>query len=598
MIKRLRDLFLIKTKFSTRLRMGFFLILVFMVVLAVFVGYQSTSRALTNTEIEHKKSLSLLGAMLVHERIDGIKTLGISLADRPLLVEKVSGGDWDGAINILQDISEKFSLVDRIFLADPQSIIRADFPHLGNALGRSRKQTDWYKGVSKTWQPYVSAVFVRDSLPKLKVVDIAIPIKSGNTTIGILVLQIQANNFVKITQNLGFDKEEILYILDQKGHIVYHPFFSSQTSIIDFSSIPVVGEALQGHGGVKEDYNFFKHKWKFAAFQRIDEFGWVVVVTQPSQIAFAQRDQILFRLAIFYGIFSVGGLLLVLLILYLWDAQQKVYDDLKTAQAQLIQSDRMASVGQLAAGVAHEINNPMGFIGSNIDVLENYIKVYTGMLKMVEGLRPCCEDGDINKVKGILEEIKLYQKSVNLEYIVKDMDGLFAHTREGIERIQTIIKDLKIFSHEDLGEVSSVQIEEVIDSVLNIVHNEIKYKADLKKNYGTTPLVHCSAHKMGQVFINLLINAVQAIEDKGVIEVRTYQQDHYVCVDVRDTGKGIPKENLKKIFDPFFSTKPVEQGTGLGLSISYEIVKKYGGAIKVQSQAGRGTTFTIMLPIK
>ncbi len=528
----------------------------------------------------------------------GSETLGLSLANRPLLVEKISGGDWDGAITIVQDIPENLPLVDRIFLADLQSVIRADLPHLGNAVGTKRNYTDWYKGVSKTWQPYVSTVFIRDSIPRTKVVDIAIPIKSGNTTIGILVLQIQANNFAKITKNMGLDKEEIFYILDQKGHIVYHPLFSFQTNIADFSSMHVVGEALQGHGVVKKEYNFFEQKWKFSALQRIDEFGWVAVVTQPLQMAFAQRDQILFRIAIFYGIFSVLGLLLILLILYLWDAQQKVYDDLKTAQAQLIQSDRMASVGQLAAGVAHEINNPMGFIGSNIDVLESYIKVYTDMLKKVEGLRHCFEDGDINKAKGILEEIKLYQKSVNLEYIVNDMDGLFAHTREGVERIKTIIRDLKIFSHEDQGEVSSVQIEEVIDSVLNIVHNEIKYKADLKKNYGTTPLVHCSAHKMGQVFINLLINAVQAIENKGVIEIRTYQQDHYVCVEVRDTGKGIPKENLKKIFDPFFSTKPVGQGTGLGLSISYEIVKKYGGAINVQSQVGMGTTFTVMLPIQ
>ena len=364
MIKRLLDLFLIKTKFSTRLRIGLFFILVFMLTFAVFVGYQSTFRALTNAEIEHKKYLSILSTTLVDERLDGLRDLGISLADRPLVVEKVSGGDWDGAIDVLRNIPKSFPLVDRIFLADPQSVIRADLPHLGNAVGTNRKHTDWYKGVSKTWQPYLSAVFVRDSLPKIKVVDIAIPVKSGNTTIGILILQVQANHIAQIIKDIKFGKEEIFYIIDHKGHIVYHPSFPSQISIVDFSSIPIIREALQGQVGVKEHYDYLEKRWQLSASQRTDEYGWVGVVTQPSQIAFAQRDQILFRLAIFYGIFSVGGLLLVLLILYLWDVQQKVYDDLKTAQAQLIQSDRMASVGQLAAGVAHEINNPMGCIGS------------------------------------------------------------------------------------------------------------------------------------------------------------------------------------------------------------------------------------------
>ena len=591
----------IKDLHASRIRISLFLVLIFIVVFVLVISYQYISRALTDTVIGHKKSLVTLITVLVHERLDEFKDLGRSLALRPLLVEKVGQGDWDGAIHVLQDIPQNFSLVDRIFLADPQSIIRADFPHLGNAVGESRKQTDWYKGVSQTWQPYISVVFKRESVPRVNVIDVAIPIRSGidgSPVIGILVLQVQANHFAQIVKDLKFNKGEGVYILDQKGQVVYSPLFSSGGRIVDFSSIPAVGEALQGRGGTKEVYNSIEHKWKFSALQRLDEFGWVVIVSQPLQTTFAQRDQILFEFVLFYSICFVVGVFLLLLILYFWAAQQKAYDDLKGIQAQLIQSDKMASVGQLAAGVAHEINNPVGFISSNIDVLQEYVKVYGDFLKMVEVLTNAIETGNMDKAKEVLGQMALYRANANLEYITKDMDKLFGHTRGGIERVQNIVKDMKIFSHEDHGEVSSVKIEEVIDSVLNIVHNEIKYKAQLKKNYGDTSLVHCGFNQMGQVFINLLINAVHAIENKGVIEIRTYQEGRYVCVDVRDTGIGIPEENIKKIFDPFFTTKPVGKGTGLGLSVSYEIVKKYGGEITVRSQVGIGTTFTVRLPMK
>ena len=142
-----------------------------------------------------------------------------------------------------------------------------------------------------------------------------------------------------------------------------------------------------------------------------------------------------------------------------------------------------------------------------------------------------------------------------------------------------------------------VKVEEILDSILSIVHSELKYKAELKKNYGETPLVRGNPQRLGQVFINLLVNAAQAIEQKGAIEVKTYQEGNYICIDVKDTGKGILPENLKRVFDAFFTTKPVGQGTGLGLSVSYEIVKKHGGDMKVQSDPGIGTTFTVMLPL-
>ena len=273
------------------------------------------------------------------------------------------------------------------------------------------------------------------------------------------------------------------------------------------------------------------------------------------------------------------------------------HETLKTTQNQLVQSEKLASVGHLAAGVAHEINNPVGFISSNMEILEQYIADYAKVLKMADHLKESVEQEDLAKAKSIVEEINKLKEEINLDYIIDDTNKLLQHNRNGIDRIQKIVTDLRTFSREDKNVMERVKIEEVIESILTIVQNEIKYKAKLEKNYGDTPLIECNPQRLGQVFINLLVNALHAIEGTGTITINTYKQDEFVCVDVRDTGKGIPPENLNKIFDPFFTTKPAGQGTGLGLSVSYEIIKKHSGRMTVRSTVGEGTTFTVMLPI-
>jgi signal transduction histidine kinase len=279
------------------------------------------------------------------------------------------------------------------------------------------------------------------------------------------------------------------------------------------------------------------------------------------------------------------------------DELQKTHADLVQVQGRLFQSEKLASIGQLAAGVAHEINNPVGFIGNNMEVLKEYVGNYTKLLHVVEKVKTKIDDGDVLQVKATLKELRELEEEVNLDFMSKDVNKLLEHSIKGLERIRKIVLDLRTFSREENTEsMESIKVEEVMDSILNIVQNELKYKAELTKEYGDTPLIRCNASRLGQVFINLLVNAAQAMEDRGKITIRTYLQDKYVCVDVSDTGKGIPEENLKKIFDPFFTTKSVGQGTGLGLSVSYEIVKKHGGEIKVYSKLNEGTRFVVMIP--
>jgi len=276
---------------------------------------------------------------------------------------------------------------------------------------------------------------------------------------------------------------------------------------------------------------------------------------------------------------------------------QKAYEELQETQHQLLQSERMASIGQLAAGVAHEINNPIGFVSNNMEILQKYIQDYTHVLQIIETLKAPVNDGNIEKARTIINQLERFEEEINLDYIINDVNGLLGHSLRGLERIKKIVLDLKTFSRQEKSEImEQVKIEEVIDGILNIVHSELKYKVELKKEYENTPLVKCSPQRIGQVLINLLVNASQAIEEKGEITIKTYVQDEYLVVDITDNGKGIPEDNLKKIFDPFFTTKPVGQGTGLGLSVSYEIIKKHGGDIQVKSIVGKGSTFSVRLP--
>ncbi|MBT9612281.1 MAG: PAS domain S-box protein [Burkholderiales bacterium] len=267
-------------------------------------------------------------------------------------------------------------------------------------------------------------------------------------------------------------------------------------------------------------------------------------------------------------------------------------DQLNEAQNQLMQSEKMASVGQLAAGVAHEINNPVGYVYSNLGTLEKYVQDLFGLIATYEKIEPAIAD------ETLLAQVRAAKESVELNFLRDDVHALMGETREGIIRVKKIVQDLKDFSRIDAtDEWHWADLQKGIDSTLNIVWNELKYKAEVKKEYADIPEVECRVSQLNQVFMNLLVNAGHAIEDKGVITVRTGLEGDQVWVEIMDSGKGISPENLTRIFDPFFTTKPIGQGTGLGLSLSYGIVQKHGGRIEVQSKLGKGTAFKVWLPI-
>lgn len=269
------------------------------------------------------------------------------------------------------------------------------------------------------------------------------------------------------------------------------------------------------------------------------------------------------------------------------------YAKLQGVREQVIQSEKLASIGQLAAGVAHEINNPIGYVNSNLNTLQQYasrllsaIQTYAVALARV---------GD----EATTAEVEEVRKRLDLDYLVVDVPELLSESREGIDRVCKIVRDLKNFSRKEQDEEwVEADIHKGLESTLNIVWNELKYKADVVRNFGDLPMIECLPSALSQVFMNILLNAGHAIKDHGVITVSTGRQDDKVWIAIGDDGEGIEPDVLPRIFDPFFTTKPIGTGTGLGLAISYGIVKKHGGNIEVTSVPGQGALFRIELPIK
>ena len=276
------------------------------------------------------------------------------------------------------------------------------------------------------------------------------------------------------------------------------------------------------------------------------------------------------------------------------EALQREIDERKQLEGQLVQSEKLASLGQLAAGVAHEINNPIGFISSNLGTLDGYFEQLLTMLDAYHNAEQALAGSQTALQLAHLRE------QIELEYLREDVPLLIKESKEGISRVGQIVRDLKDFSRIDNNQQWQwANLQQGIESTLNIVASELKYKADVVKDYQALPEIECLPSQINQVIMNLVVNAAQAMgPERGTITLSTGTQGDTAWIEVADTGSGIAPDALPKIFDPFFTTKPVGQGTGLGLSLSYGIVKKHGGNISVSSKLGAGTTFRVQLPLR
>jgi signal transduction histidine kinase len=273
-----------------------------------------------------------------------------------------------------------------------------------------------------------------------------------------------------------------------------------------------------------------------------------------------------------------------------YEKLQSLNQKLESAQGQLLQSEKMAAIGQLAAGVAHEINNPVGFVNANVGTLKSYVESLLSLISTFEQVSDELPTG----VQKRLNELK---ENIELDYVRQDIIELLAESADGLDRVKQIVQDLKDFARAGESVWQDADLHRGLDSTLNVVWNELKYKAKVHKEYADLPLVRCVPAQINQVFMNIMINAAHAIEGMGEITLKTGTAGDEVWISVTDTGKGMPEAIRKRIFEPFFTTKPVGQGTGLGLSLAYSIIQKHKGHIEVESTEGVGTTFKIYLPI-
>ncbi len=265
------------------------------------------------------------------------------------------------------------------------------------------------------------------------------------------------------------------------------------------------------------------------------------------------------------------------------------YRELQDKQATILHQDKMACIGLLAAGVAHDINNPIGFVSSNLSELAEYVpRLVRFIQEQEEALRAAGAETD---------QLNLRRQELQLDFMLEDIDALIEESLEGTERVSNIVQNLRTFSRIDDSEAKITDLHECLDSTINITSHELRYKATVVRDYGDIPPILCRPQQLNQVFMNLLINAAQAIEEQGTVTVRTWTEGGFVHISIADTGCGIKEDVRKKIFEPFFTTKEVGKGTGLGLSIAYDIVKKHQGDIWVESTLGQGTTFTLKLPV-
>jgi signal transduction histidine kinase len=271
------------------------------------------------------------------------------------------------------------------------------------------------------------------------------------------------------------------------------------------------------------------------------------------------------------------------------EALKRAYLDLQSTQEQLIQTEKMASLGQLVAGIAHEIKNPLNFIYGNTGFLADYSQKLQNLVEAFEKLSSISDEDRAGMAR--------LKDSIHYSFIKDDLKILIDNFTEGARRINAIVSDLRTFSRMDTDRISEVDIHTLLEMTLNLMRNQYKNRIEIHKEYGDIPKIQGYSGKLNQVFMNLLSNAFHAIPDKGDVWIRTRANDSVVEIEIEDNGVGIPKENLKRIFEPFFSTKPVGQGTGLGLSISYGIIEQHQGKIHVTSVPQKGSSFIVRLPV-
>lgn len=561
MIKKLQWSFFEPLISRRKLQPLFFLLFTSPVILLALFSYIRTYRFTTDSIVAERKSVAFLASNIVDGKLDGLVDLGVSFATRPKLVDNIEAGNWTEALNILQGYKDHFPYIARIFLTDTAGMIKADLPSISGVIGTSRIEKDWYKGVVRVWKPYVSEAYQREAEPKYTVVAVAIPIKrsgsSGKDVLGILVLQLEMNLFSDWANKVKVGPGGIVYIVDQHGHLVFHPKFDLQNKIIDFSKVSIIRKLMKGNSGAEVNYNPVEKEERFAAYETVPDYGWGVVVTQPVREAFADRNaNLMFGLFIYLIMFGLG-LLLAQSMIYFFASRKKTEDELRKA---------MSVKSHFTSTVSHELRTPLAAIKEGIAIV-------------------------LDSSAGAVNE---KQK----EFLIL--------AKRNVDRLSRLINDILDFQKLESGKMTFHMEEHDINNVVREVQETMLVVA---KNKGldmtlsledNLPVLRFDRDKILQVVTNFVNNAIKFTE-KGSIKISTSHGDNFVRVSIQDTGPGIQEEDLPKLFQQFIQLKDAPErkssGTGLGLAISKEIIEEHKGKIWAESKINEGSVFSFALPV-
>ncbi|MBI4706611.1 MAG: sensor histidine kinase [Candidatus Omnitrophica bacterium] len=562
----------------------FLLVITPIVILSIF-SFCWVFQADTFHLFQEKKSTAYLSATILKEKLDKLVVIGEVLATRPRLVENVSAGKWQEGMLVLENAPKLFSFIDHIFLSDAKGNFMADLPQTSEITGKNFSFRDWYKGAINNRKPYVSEIYKRAIVPERNIIAIAIPIKSQGpasleNVLGLLVLQVLPETFFEWVKEVDIGPQSLVYVVDRKGRIIFHPSFPVQGEIVDFSMSGSTKEVLKGKSGVGIFYNPAEKEKRLEAYAPVSDYGWGVVVAQPVKYAFSQRNRKLLIIFIIYLLLIVLSFAFVYLILRIsierYQKEQIVRElnvrlaqrnqELADAKMRIQLDEALTVKKEFLSAVSHELKTPLAVAKEGVSLLlESSI-------------------GSINqKQEGIL---KLTQK--NLDRLLKLVNSLLVFQRMDSGRMSYKFEenDLNALIKEVVQEISGLVREKKIDFILDLEEGLARAKFDKEGLF--------------EVLSHLISNAIR-FTVKGSVVVKSRKMNDCFQVSVQDTGEGIRQEDMSKLFHQFEQIKKGMDrktgGTGLGLAISKKIIDEHKGRIWVESEYGKGSTFYFTIPL-
>ncbi len=587
-------------------------------VMGVYALY-TAEVSLRDLAIKHNRAKADIGGQTLKQQLNRSIELSQTVAGFPVVAHAAGTRDIERVRERLRLIVERSQDVDRAFVLDLDGTMWCDWPIAPESLGQNFAYRDYFIGVQRKWRPYVSEVFQRQAQPQPLVVAVSTPIlDEQGQAVALLVVQHRLETVTSWLSEIDLGPGGAMVVLDHHGILAGHSEADLlQTLHEEYAKLEVVQRALRGETATIEYADPLAGMEMIATFRPVelsDGQFWVVIAEQSVDEMLAPgreyRDQFLLAMVVTAGLALGAAILLARAsekaramgielanrnrqLNQAIQAEREMTEALKKAQAQLVQQEKLAGLGQMVAGIAHEINNPLSFVGNNIAVLQRDLVAIRSLLARYRAAEPELEKHSPQLAREIREQ---YERQ-DLEYALPNIDDLLARSREGLRRIQQIVKDLRDFARLDENVVVEADVNAGVASTVNIIHGLAKKKrVEIEMELGQILPLTCAMSRINQVVMNLLSNAIDACREGGKVKVRTYEDGDEICIAVSDNGAGIDTRVIHRIFDPFFTTKPQGEGTGLGLSISHGIVLDHGGKIDVLSVPGEGSTFTVRLP--